>query len=124
MTKKTLRTETAKSEVDMTPMLDIVFILLIFFIVTTSFIKEQGLLVKRPEMNKAASDTSPAMVLKISDTGLVFLMVAQLISSVYLHALKTLSLKMTVIRLLSYPITIPDMRLWLRLLIKSKHSAI
>lgn len=124
MTKKTLRTETAKSKVDMTPMLDIVFILLIFFIVTTSFIKEQGLLVKRPEMNKAASDTSPAMVLKISDTGLVFLMVAQLISSVYLHALKTLSLKMTVIRLLSYPITIPDMRLWLRLLIKSKHSAI
>lgn len=72
MTKKTLRTETAKSKVDMTPMLDIVFILLIFFIVTTSFIKEQGLLVKRPEMNKAASDTSPAMVLKISDTGLVF----------------------------------------------------
>ncbi len=36
------------SEVDMTPMLDIVFIKLIFFIVTTSFIKESGLVINRP----------------------------------------------------------------------------
>jgi biopolymer transport protein ExbD len=34
--------------VDMTPMLDIVFIMLIFFIVTASFVKETGLVVNRP----------------------------------------------------------------------------
>ncbi|WP_373083791.1 ExbD/TolR family protein, partial [Zhongshania sp.] len=30
------------SEIDLTPMLDVVFIMLIFFIVTASFIKEAG----------------------------------------------------------------------------------
>ena len=32
-----------EAQIDMTPMLDIVFIMLIFFIVTTSFVKERGL---------------------------------------------------------------------------------
>ena len=31
-----------EAELDMTPMLDVVFIMLIFFIVTTSFVKESG----------------------------------------------------------------------------------
>ena len=35
-------------EVNITPMLDIVFIMLIFFIVTTSFVKETGIDPKRP----------------------------------------------------------------------------
>jgi biopolymer transport protein ExbD len=35
-------------EINITPMLDIVFIMLIFFIVTTSFVKEKGLEVSRP----------------------------------------------------------------------------
>lgn len=37
-----------ETEINITPMLDIVFIMLIFFIVTTSFVKEQGLEVSRP----------------------------------------------------------------------------
>jgi biopolymer transport protein ExbD len=40
------------SEVDMTPMLDIVFIMLIFFIVTTSFVKESGITIDRPSKTK------------------------------------------------------------------------
>ena len=40
-----------EAQVDMTPMLDIVFIMLIFFIVTTSFINERGLEVNRPDPN-------------------------------------------------------------------------
>ena len=32
-----------EAEINITPMLDIVFIMLIFFIVTTSFVKEKGL---------------------------------------------------------------------------------
>jgi biopolymer transport protein ExbD len=36
------------AEINITPMLDIVFIMLIFFIVTTSFVKETGLEVSRP----------------------------------------------------------------------------
>ena len=45
------------SEVDMTPMLDIVFIMLIFFIVTTSFIKESGIEIDRP--NKSGTPPLP-----------------------------------------------------------------
>ena len=37
------------NEINLTPMLDVVFIMLIFFIVTASFIKESGLDVNRPD---------------------------------------------------------------------------
>jgi len=42
-----------EAEINMTPMLDIVFIMLIFFIVTASFVKETGLEVFKPEPNDA-----------------------------------------------------------------------
>ena len=37
-----------EAEINLTPMLDVVFIMLIFFIVTASFVKESGLDVNRP----------------------------------------------------------------------------
>ena len=43
-----LQDQDEKEEIDMTPMLDVVFILLIFFIVTASFVKEAGIDVNRP----------------------------------------------------------------------------
>jgi biopolymer transport protein ExbD len=39
--------------IDLTPLMDIVFIMLIFFIVTTSFIKESGVDINRPTANTA-----------------------------------------------------------------------
>ncbi len=42
-----------ETAIDMTPMLDIVFIMLIFFIVTTSFVKEAGIEVNRPAASSA-----------------------------------------------------------------------
>ena len=39
---------TEEAEINITPMLDVVFIMLIFFIVTTSFVKEIGIDVNRP----------------------------------------------------------------------------
>ena len=44
--------EDDETAVDMTPMLDIVFIMLIFFIVTTSFVKESGVALDRPDPNQ------------------------------------------------------------------------
>ena len=41
--------EEEDNEINLTPMLDVVFIMLIFFIVTASFIKESGLDVNRPD---------------------------------------------------------------------------
>ena len=43
------KTEDEEAEIDLTPMLDVVFIMLIFFIVTASFIKESGIEISRPD---------------------------------------------------------------------------
>jgi biopolymer transport protein ExbD len=42
-------TEEEESEINLTPMLDVVFIMLIFFIVTAVFVKDPGVEVTRPE---------------------------------------------------------------------------
>jgi biopolymer transport protein ExbD len=71
MTKRNIHEE-READVDMTPMLDIVFILLIFFIVTTSFVKEEGLLVNRPKAkNSPSENNTPTVVVQIGETGLV-----------------------------------------------------
>ena len=44
-----LGSEEEENEINLTPMLDVVFIMLIFFIVTASFIKEAGIDVNRPD---------------------------------------------------------------------------
>lgn len=48
MRRKRIQSSEEDTSLDMTPMLDIVFIMLIFFIVTTSFVKESGIDVNRP----------------------------------------------------------------------------
>ncbi|CAB9495387.1 MULTISPECIES: ExbD/TolR family protein [Alteromonas] len=61
-----------EAQIDMTPMLDIVFIMLIFFIVTTSFVKEKGLDVNRPEDNQAKNDKpSKALSIRIAADGTI-----------------------------------------------------
>lgn len=51
------RVLTAQAEIQMTPLIDMVFILLIFFVVTTSFVSETGLDIQRPQSN--SSQTLP-----------------------------------------------------------------
>ena len=46
---------TDEAEINITPMLDIVFIMLIFFIVTTSFTKETGAMISKPLAEQAVS---------------------------------------------------------------------
>ena len=62
-----------EAEINITPMLDIVFIMLIFFIVTTSFVKEQGLEVSRPSNappKEIKQDKGP-IVVKINSGSLI-----------------------------------------------------
>ena len=54
-----------ETDIDITPMLDVVFIMLIFFIVTASFIKESGIGINKPESNSAEppqTDIKPIVV--------------------------------------------------------------
>ncbi|MEH6551313.1 MAG: biopolymer transporter ExbD [Pseudomonadales bacterium] len=50
------KTQDEDAEIDLTPMLDVVFIMLIFFIVTASFVKEAGIEISRPD---ATEDQPP-----------------------------------------------------------------
>ena len=57
--------EEEENEINLTPMLDVVFIMLIFFIVTASFVKEAGLDVNRPDapMTQSKPEESNILVL-------------------------------------------------------------
>ena len=57
----------------MAPLIDMVFILLIFFMVTTSFVKETGIDVQRPTASTAALKEKGNILIGVSADGLVFL---------------------------------------------------
>ena len=59
--------EEEEAAIDMTPMLDVVFIMLIFFIVTASFVKEAGIDVNRPEAATAVKKDRANILIAISD---------------------------------------------------------
>lgn len=65
--------ESEDSTIDMTPMLDIVFIMLIFFIVTTSFVKESGVTVSRPSAETAAEDKKGNIMVAIKPNGEIWI---------------------------------------------------
>lgn len=63
MRRKDLYDENEETIIDMTPMLDIVFIMLIFFIVTTSFVRETGMEVSRPIAKNASQKQKSETIL-------------------------------------------------------------
>jgi len=56
----------SESEVNLTPMLDVVFIMLIFFIVTASFVKESGIEISRPGASTAVRKEKGNILIAIS----------------------------------------------------------
>lgn len=65
--------EADEAQIDLTPMLDIVFIMLIFFIVSTSFVQESGIEVNRPVAQSGESKSQNAQLIGISATGEIWL---------------------------------------------------
>ena len=55
--------------IDLTPMLDVVFIMLIFFIVTSTFIKESGVEVNRPQADTASSQENANILIAVTADG-------------------------------------------------------
>ena len=70
---KVLQEQEEAEEINMTPMLDVVFILLIFFIVTASFVKEAGIEVNRPEAATAVKKNRANILVAISDKGEIWI---------------------------------------------------
>ncbi|MBF7071942.1 biopolymer transporter ExbD [Glaciecola sp. MH2013] len=65
--------EEEEATIDMTPMLDVVFIMLIFFIVTASFVKESGIDVNRPDAPTAVKKDRANILIAISDKGEIWI---------------------------------------------------
>jgi biopolymer transport protein ExbD len=65
--------EQEETEVNVTPMLDVVFIMLIFFIVTASFVKEAGIEVNRPEAATAERKERGNILVAISENGQIWI---------------------------------------------------
>jgi biopolymer transport protein ExbD len=64
-----IKQEQDENEINLTPMLDVVFIMLIFFIVTATFIRETGLDVNRPDTPEAQVVQEEGAILVIIDNG-------------------------------------------------------
>jgi biopolymer transport protein ExbD len=64
--------ESASSEINISPLIDVVFILLIFFIVTTVFIEETGVDVNKPRAASAESLEKQAILLAVTANGQVY----------------------------------------------------
>lgn len=58
-------------QIDLSPLLDVVFILLIFFIVTTVFVKETGVDVKKPQAMSASDLERKSILIAITEDGQV-----------------------------------------------------
>ncbi len=61
-----------EAAIDLTPMLDIVFIMLIFFIVTTSFVKESGVEINRPSASTAETVKKGNIMVAVRENGQVW----------------------------------------------------
>ncbi|WP_341936350.1 ExbD/TolR family protein [Marinimicrobium sp. C2-29] len=75
MRRKKSRSGDDSNEIDLTPMLDVVFIMLIFFIVTASFVKEVGLDTNVPEPNDQPPppDAEPNIVVRLSQNNEIWI---------------------------------------------------
>ena len=73
MSRKRHRNREEDAGIDLTPMLDIVFIMLIFFIVTTSFIREAGVDVTRPQAETAEQREQGNIMVAIRENGEVWI---------------------------------------------------
>lgn len=60
-------------ELNMSPLIDMIFILLIFFLVTTTFVKESGVEVNRPIASSAKDKEETNIVIGVTKEGMVWI---------------------------------------------------
>jgi len=68
-----MKRSTGSTELNMAPLIDMIFILLIFFLVTTSFVKESGVEIKRPiQSNKPTTVEKRNIILSVTKEGQLY----------------------------------------------------
>ena len=63
---------TTKNSIDITPMVDIVFLLIIFFMVSTTFVKTSGIKINLPEAVSSDSQPKNDIILSVNTKGEIF----------------------------------------------------
>jgi biopolymer transport protein ExbD len=71
-TKDHLRSESGPTSLNITPMIDMVFILLIFFAVNASFVKEAGVEIERPSARSAVTQEQANIMIAVTENGEVW----------------------------------------------------
>jgi len=71
--RQSIRANHKTAEINMAPLIDLVFLLLIFFLVTTSFVKETGIEVQRPQASTATLKEAGNILVGVSQDGRVYL---------------------------------------------------
>ena len=61
------------TEINMAPLIDMIFILLIFFLVTASFVKESGVEIERPEATTTETKEKTGLMVALTKTGQIFI---------------------------------------------------
>ena len=90
--RQSLRRSTGTTDINITPLIDMVFILLIFFMVTTSFVKETGVDINRPSASTAVLKDKGNILIGVDQTGLIFMEKKQIdIRSVRAHVERALA---------------------------------
>jgi biopolymer transport protein ExbD len=67
------RGQQRSAELNITPLIDMVFILLIFFLVTTSFVKESGVDINKPTATTAVSKEKATIMVGITEDNRIFM---------------------------------------------------
>jgi len=73
MRRRSSAVEEEESQIDITPMLDVVFIMLIFFIVTATFVKETGIDVNRPDAQTAVMKEKANILIAIDENNEIWI---------------------------------------------------
>ncbi|MDJ0699351.1 MAG: biopolymer transporter ExbD [Woeseiaceae bacterium] len=71
-TKDHLKSEAGPTAMNITPLIDMVFILLIFFAVNASFVKEAGVEIERPSARSAETQQKANIMIAVTETGEVW----------------------------------------------------
>ncbi len=66
------RRKSSSPEINMAPLIDMIFILLIFFVVTTSFVRQSGVEVKRPIAQTATLQHKASLLIGVTADGLIY----------------------------------------------------
>lgn len=91
-TRRTLRKNTETSDINIAPLIDLVFLLLIFFMVTTSFVRETGVDINRPSALTAETKKQGDILIGVTADGRIFMEKRQIdIRLIHVHVARYLA---------------------------------